>query len=291
MDCQSVIAELREQGVFTGRHDWLFIANDTNNFLDWQFWQSWDYRTRRKARKNLSWRAQAIKELGADHHYFIIPEKSIVYHELLPEPLASSPLNPIRPALQVQAKYLLDSLLEHKVQGQLYETGGTHLTSWGSYVVYRQIAQSLGLTPIGMHELAISQEVESGDLSRRANSNLEVFHPVYSVSNPSTRLITPPSDWVEKTSRPLFVMERDVAGPRAVIFRDSMTAGFVDFLAEHFSRSVFIWRRGHVYADIIAREKPDIVIHISTERFVSTLPQQSPLRRLLGDPTVETPET
>lgn len=283
MDIQSVIAKMRAQGVVTGRHGWLFIANDTNNFLDWQFVQSWEYRTRRKARKTIGWRQQAIAALGADLHYFIIPEKSVAYQELLPEPLATLPLNLGRPALQVQAHYLIDTVLQNKILGQLYETGGTHLTSLGSYMIYKSITKILGFKPISWNELDVNLQAESGDLVGRARSNLEVIHPVYSLKQPKARQVPAPSAWTEKMSRPLFVFERDGPGPKAVIFRDSMSAGFVHFLAEHFSRSVFIWRRGHVYADIIASEKPDMVIHISTERFVSGLPGQSPVRRLVAD--------
>jgi hypothetical protein len=42
----------------------------------------------------------------------------------------------------------------------------------------------------------------------------------------------------------------------------------IEFLAHHFSESLFYWHGGHVYQDILDLEKPDIVLHIMAERFL-----------------------
>jgi len=47
--------------------------------------------------------------------------------------------------------------------------------------------------------------------------------------------------------------------PRAVIFRDSFTSRLVPYLSEHFSRAVYLWQNDFD-ADVVARERPDVVI-------------------------------
>ena len=47
--------------------------------------------------------------------------------------------------------------------------------------------------------------------------------------------------------------------PRAVFFRDSFTSAMIPFLAEHFSRAVFLWEYD-VNPEIIATERPQVVI-------------------------------
>ena len=65
--------------------------------------------------------------------------------------------------------------------------------------------------------------------------------------------------------------------PRAVVFRDSTATDSIPFLAEHFSRSVYVWHEGDVLAEIIRREQPDVVLHFVAERFLATYPTTLPL--------------
>jgi hypothetical protein len=48
--------------------------------------------------------------------------------------------------------------------------------------------------------------------------------------------------------------------PRAVVFRDSFTTALAPFLAEHFSRAVFLWQKDFVPEQVI-EEGADVVIY------------------------------
>jgi hypothetical protein len=48
--------------------------------------------------------------------------------------------------------------------------------------------------------------------------------------------------------------------PRAVVFRDSFTTALAPFLAEHFSRAVFLWQKDFVPEQIV-QEGADVVIY------------------------------
>ena len=48
--------------------------------------------------------------------------------------------------------------------------------------------------------------------------------------------------------------------PRAVVFRDSFTTALVPFLAEHFSRTVFLWQKDFIPEQVV-EEGADVVIY------------------------------
>lgn len=172
---------------------------------------------------------------------------------------------------------------------QTYETLGTHLTDWGGYVAYRAIARDLGFDPVPFDQMEVGSKRDEGDLGGKVGSSAVIIHPSYNLRSPTAARVETPAAWSAVLRRPQIVMERSEPGPKAVIFRDSMAVGMVDLLAEHFSRSVFIWNKGYIYSDIIESERPDYVIHISTERFVSTFPTQRPTRRLIAFASVTEP--
>jgi hypothetical protein len=57
----------------------------------------------------------------------------------------------------------------------------------------------------------------------------------------------------------------DPALPKAVVFRDSFGSALIPFLAEHFRRSVYLWRYDFA-VDVLEQERPDVVIWLMTSR-------------------------
>lgn len=275
------VAPFRELSVFEGRNGFLFMGNDRNGFLEWQFGRCWTPEERKLARDCVARRQHLSRRHGAEFHFFIIPEKSVAYRECLPEALSELLPNPARPVLQIQGRYLLPEILDAKPLSQTHETGGTHLTHWGGHVAYRAIAHSLGLDPLPLDAFDLVATAERGDLAGKIRAQLPDRHWTYHLRSPTARPASVPTAWLAQVTRPIFAFEGPADGPRAVIFRDSMSASFVETLAQHFSRSVFLWRRGEFLLDVIASEKPDFVIHISTERFVSGLSTQLSRQNLI----------
>ena len=76
---------------------------------------------------------------------------------------------------------------------------------------------------------------------------------------------------------------QDLSLPRAVMFRDSFTTKLVPLLSEHFARIVYI-REHAMKADMILKEKPDLVIEQILERLIG-----NPIKNeeALGKPTLE----
>jgi hypothetical protein len=210
-----------------------------------------------------------------------------------------------------------DFLSDAKSYGQLYFRGDSHPTWVGAYLIYRHIVETLSTAKV-IHNQAISlsqlQPVMAqyqGDLFTQTNTKLAAhFQKYWGFMSGAhgldvlVSLILPGSarkaqkvsvpveyrDWFR--SRETLVYENtDRTLPRAVVFRDSTFQFVCDLLAQHFSRSVFVWHQGQVIRDIIEREKPEVVIHGMAERFVTRYPKFVPLvRARAGGPANSTEE-
>ena len=291
---------------------WIFLANDTNDFLSWQFGvRRWTAQERARVEAIL---AERIARLSPTPYLMLVtPEKSVVCQDRLPHSLDRHPSFPDRPAAAIaqmqpkRVRYLEDALRSASAFGPVYFRGDTHVNWLGAYFVYRQAVAALleaGLAvgePIPYSRLRLQIGGMEGDLfaqidpDQRAAFEAEAGVVMHSgMLEAAIRLslkepLPTAQDLAERTplltrltgGRELIVKSQpDATLPRAVIFRDSTATLLVDFLAEHFSRAVFIWREGDVIEDVIADERPDVVLHFTAERFLATYPETVPLSRL-----------
>ena len=83
-------------------------------------------------------------------------------------------------------------------------------------------------------------------------------------------------DPADHPDRGLIVRETDGTGlPRGLFFHDSFTRPMIPFLAERFSRSVFLWSHGFA-PEIILVERPDVVVLEVVERYIYALTIENP---------------
>ncbi|HTW27047.1 MAG TPA: hypothetical protein VME92_07975 [Acetobacteraceae bacterium] len=294
---------------------WVFLANDTNDFMRLQFGPpAWTEEQRARAAAVIDERARLLRARRARYRKFIIPEKSVVYAEYLPRALAKLPRLGMRPAEMLAAdrpqlvRYLARYLIDAKSYGPLYFRGDTH-TNWiGSYFVYRHIAETLAadrviaprdLLRLGDMQMAPAQY--SGDIlgqippehARLLRDTLGFLHGtagyemLIEVKLPAAasrveRRPVPPdyAGWFRERETLIYEAppgSRTSRRPRAVIFRDSTLDNCHEWLAQHFSRSVFVWFAGQVFEEVLDRERPDVVLHVMAERFVTRYPDWPPI--------------
>ncbi len=283
---------------------WMFLANDTNDFLHVQFdGIAWTNENRARASDVIRTRLTRLAADGISYFKFIIPEKSVVYREYLPKAVQNLASTKQRPAQMLSednpeiVHYLDEYLTDAKSYGLVYFRGDSHTNWLGAWFVYRYIIELLRRQlgpviteqPLTLADLTPTIATYDGDLWAQANEEfkqvntdvlgftsakygfeLTVSLGLLAHQRRATRVDTP-LEYVEWfTSRETFVFERaDGVGPRAVIFRDSTLDLCLELIAEHFSRCVFVWHNGLVYDEIIAREKPHIVLHAMAERFTT----------------------
>jgi hypothetical protein len=237
---------------------------------------------------------------------FVVPEKPVVYPEYLPKELRTLKRTQDRPAALLARDnptivFYLDSyLISLKSLGLLYFRGDTHTNWLGAWLIYRYVMRQLvadGVrTPthaLRLRDLLNSIASYEGDLIPHLSQlDSDFFKKRYGHTFPehgielvvkleipekncaASRVNTPQDYLGWYNTRETFVFERsDKRGPRAIFFRDStFDRGAMELLAQHFSRSLFIWHQGIIDLDVIDREQPDLVVHSMAERFVARYP-------------------
>ncbi len=291
---------------------WVFLVNDTHDFLSWQFGlKRWSRAQRRRVAEILAERQKLIG--SAPYLMFISPEKSVAYREYLPRRLDRLKLSRHRPAVLMTAmapravRYMADAFDRLKRFGLLYFRGDTHVNWLGAYHLYRiaiETVREAGIaTPApktygemrswvaGMEgdvyvQIDEAQKAEfevEARLGRPRGAMLELTIAL-SIRDDEVkaRTVEIPQDYAEIfDGRELIIKEQDDKSlPTAVVFRDSTATLSIDFLAEHFSRSVYVWHEGDVVADFLERERPDVVLHFVAERFLAVYPATQALSRL-----------
>lgn len=284
-----------------GQQGWLYLINDTNSFLHYQFGaERWTDGDIRLAGEVLSERSQLIAGLGGRYLKLIQPERSIVYPEYLPEPLCRMSVHQPRPAQHIarllpgQAAYPLELFLAWKARGHLFFHGDTHVNWLGSYVGYRAtldlMASNGFASPVPALRLSdlepkhasyggdlfdqldpgLKAELDAsllGDAPRWGVEDLVAYELPAELCDYESR--GDDGTYAAYNERALIVTEKqDARLPKAVIFRGSNMTLIQPLLSRHFSRAVYVWHKNLPYRDILERERPDVVLHWITERFV-----------------------
>ncbi len=293
------------------RGGWVFLINDTNDFLSWHLGlKRWSGDEQAAVQKILNERAQLLA--GRYYQMFICPEKSVVYREYLPAGLdAVTPFDD-RPARAMArmapdvVHYLADRFGALKRLGLLFFRGDTHVNWMGAYHVYREAILALQArgAPVGppltfnhlQHFIAgmegdvliqlpeaVKDEFEVDASLARVGNMLElvISHTLPEARKRARQVPTPEGFIPGGGGRETIIMEQDDKSlPKALVFRDSTATLSIELLAQHFSRSVFVWHEGDVIGDLIDREQPDVILHFVAERFLATYPRSTAINHI-----------
>ena len=220
--------------------------------------------------------------------FMFAPEKSSIYEEFLPGYLApvrdetrlDQFLAWMRAHSTVEVLDLRVPLRAAKSERRLYHLTDTHWNEEGAFVAYGQIAAWLEskfpkVRPLKREDFEPSVLVTpGGDLagmlalkSAMHEERLRLLPRTPSAVRAGAQTeVMKKRQWVPGYSPAVF--ERDNAEiPRAMIVHDSFFEMEKPFLSRHFGRSVFVsW---FFIPEIIADEKPDVVIDEMVERVLS----------------------
>ena len=239
----------------------------------------------------LEGRRDWLAERGIAYVVVLVPDKHEFYAEYMPPslPLAegSRPLDQLAHRLAehstVEVVDLREALEHEKKNKRVYHKTDTHWNQVGAYAAYQAILARLrdlvpSLASAEVREVEYGQKRVPG-LGLASLVGLE--HVL--VEEDLTAELTHPRAEIALEYRPRYAQRvrrqtpfahgvPDPALPRAVMFRDSFGNALIPYLSEHFRRILYVWDRD-VDPDVVAREKPDVVIQQIVGRLLERRPR------------------
>lgn len=228
--------------------------------------------------------------------YLIVfaPNKERVYPEFLPSGLAPrqpvSRLGQLIPRLEAAGLAVLDlrqPLTAAKTAHRTYMQTDTHWNGYGGLVGASAIVAAVRRWQPQVPALDVAGYAV-GEADRPGGDLAEMlllpdrWRERDLVPRPAEALLARPAapgaypDPADHPDRARVAMETDRADwPRAVFFHDSFARGMQPYVAERFSRSVYLWTHAFV-PEIIAAERPDVVVLEVVERYVFALTLENP---------------
>jgi hypothetical protein len=284
-----------------GRDGWYFLCNDSNRCID-QYVGKLRLGAHELSEYSRLFEARRafFEHEGIPFILAVLPSKEHVYSEFLPNSVAAHPpYSLLDQLLELPNQRVLDlrqCQSDAKRQGLACYRTDSHWTSLGAYFAYREIVHNISaalrskMSAPPLEELRRKSIVfDNGDLRSKPQavySGGELFCADCRTEIPSetvdhfsprniraTRVDTPPHLRLSD-SRQTHVFEiSEQGGPRILVFNNSYGMWVAPFLAEHFARAAFVWYPS-VQRAAVLREKPDLVLQITVDRFLRLTPEE-----------------
>jgi alginate O-acetyltransferase complex protein AlgJ len=247
------------------------------------------WRTRLQARQR--W----LDARGICYVFVVAREKSVIYPEALPPDARRALPTPVdelvaylRRGAGVRVVDVKDALITAKSAGDgLYYRTDTHWTYAGAYVGYLEIMKhvraclpSAAAKPLSAFTSTVV-DAFSGDLSRMLGPAGSHFAERATMidGGPCARSLPAALRSPATMFRPPFRTEcRSAGSPSAMLFHDSFSELLIPFLANDFARVTYVWNvpGQDIDLDLVARERPRVVIHQMIERGIAVPPSDAP---------------
>ena len=270
-----------------GKERWL-IFTDEGSIDDYQHVNAFSEADLKRLQKDLDALNETLRQKGIRFLVVIPPNKNTIYPEYVPDEIlvASAPsrydqlTQYMRQHGKTQILDLRPALLEARKTRVVYLSKDTHWNDYGAFVAYQQIILALqaDFPILEPHPLSDYQPATEAGVVLDLAENMAapdlvtddiVLSPLY---NSQT------SYFQEKhAGRRLTIgTNPNTALPKIVIYHDSFFNRLINWIGDHFQKSVFIpinsppeiWNFSWIDS-----ENPDIVILEFTERYIDQIPK------------------
>ena len=217
-----------------------------------------------------------LRARGAAYVFTIAPDKHVIYPEHMPASMhqvgSARRMDQVLDAVATSgvAVDVRPAVEAAKSRERVYHRTDSHWNARGALAAYQTIlgavrAQNPAVPPPWKRSDFEEAEREIGglDLARMMGLNRtlqELDLTLVPKRRRLARVVDPPGAAFSAELGRLVTAIPDSDLPRAVIFRDSFTTALVPFLAEHFSRAVFLWQKDFV-PEQVADEGAEVVIY------------------------------
>lgn len=284
----AVFGESPAPGVIVGRDGWLFYRLE-NALDDYVNVMNMPDSLVQDMTRILVERRDRLAARGIAFYVVVAPDKHTVYPEFLP-----GHIHPLRPRSRldilsarlgeagVEVVDLRPDMARAKAVRRAYWKTDTHWNGWGAFCGAARLVEVLrarfpALSPLREADYRVMEEdVPGGDLAgmlllpdilRETDIRMvprDPDAPGVAARYGSPR---PYADPANHPDRAMVVAETgDARLPRALFFRDSFSSAMIPFLAGRFQSAVFVWNHAY-HPEIVAAEKPDVVILEIVERY------------------------
>ena len=272
--------------VILGRDGWLFYADD-HIIEDYRCLQPFTGPELRQWADLLERRQAWLRQRGCRYLFFIAPNEHTIYPEYLPASITRvgdrSRLDQLMAYLREHSSVTVvdvrPALLEAKARERVYQKTDTHWNERGAFAAYQALFRPISLWFPGVRAVprsgfadtsatgpggGLAAMLGSPDLYREEILGLRPLEPRR--ARMSTWEFSRLAGFAERPASVREARVPDPGLPRAVFLHDSFGEAMEPFLAEHFSKTVFIPATMGFDGPVLEREKPDLVIQEITER-------------------------
>jgi hypothetical protein len=265
--------------VHVGKEGWLYLAETVDYFIlgpaaSRGALQTWT--------RTLEERYEWLQDRGIEYLFIVLPIKSTLYPEFLPEKAVCKGQGNLLDQLvewldrnsEVPVLDVRGGVLAAKERDRLYHRTDTHWNDVGAFVAYTQIVERLSsvfpeLRPWPESDFKrVVLDREGGDLARMLN--LSTVLPEESIELDPQR--TRRAEYTYTLEGAEIASERttveDARLPRCLVFRDSFFNTLALFLAEHFERMDFYPQSYEFFPELVHAAAPDIVLQPMAERLI-----------------------
>jgi hypothetical protein len=272
--------------VIKGRDGWLFYADDSA-LDDYESAIPLDDGDLAAWRDALVSIRDRLRAQGVAYVFAVAPDKHVLYPEYMPSSIhrlhdeyrMDQLLDYLETHSDLTVVDLRKPLLARKSRERIYHLTDTHWNDRGAFVGYTEIMAAAGRQVPGLAPLPrsafepIARDRPGMDLAEMLSLSGQFTERSLDLAPrfPRRARLREPADLREGYEVARVVTEHpDAALPRMVMFRDSFATALIPFLSEHFSRAIYLWQN-NVDDEVIAKEKPSLVIHEIVGRRLQTL--------------------
>ena len=274
--------------VICGKAGWLFYAGE-DSLAGYRAVQPFSEAELNRWTRVLEGRRRWLARRNIHYIFTVAPDKHTVYPEYMPDQIKpvrdESRLDQLITYLKensgVEVVDLRPALLSAKGRHPIYYQTDTHWNEYGAFVAYEEITRALrralpAIEPLVESDFDLQTERTPGKdlagmlgLADAFSETAVSLRPrrgfqASAANQPLDRsLIESTATFAsEQPGRPL---------PRMVMFRDSFANRLIPFLAENFSRAVYVWDDRFEPA-LVEQEHPDVVLDEMVERKLMAAP-------------------
>jgi Flp pilus assembly protein TadD len=225
-------------------------------------------------KKLLETRGRLLKLHGLRLYILIAPDAHFIYRDEVPGHITLPARSPARQFTElfsgidnVTIVNPEDALIGARGGVDTYKANDTHWSAYGAFIAYQCLIEHLPAS-VPMRRISASDVTyrftrSFGDMGALVEPEVAIDIPVASVRDSSSRLV---HDHAGEGRNAWKRFESNVGRGRAFLPRDSFATELGIFLNESFARVDLIGGTSRLHLEVIAQEKPDVVIWQVAER-------------------------